>query len=334
MRPRRRQFARHFEKKGGSMARGLLLVTLASLCGNGAFAGSVVTGQDQFTLSYEYVIPALGAADKAEIWIPAAVSDQFQTVTRDIASGGIKSEINRDRDFGNEILQVAASGADSGKSLKISYKVRRGEKGAYAAKKSDAANPIYLRAEPLIPLDARFKKIARDVTAGRKTDLEKGRAIYDYVLKEMKYDKSGTGWGRGDAVYACDMKAGNCTDFHALFIALARSIGLPSRFAIGFTIPADKDTGKIEGYHCWAEFLAGGKWIPIDISEASKDPDLTGYYFGKNPANRFQLSEGLTLVTKPATRDGPINFLIHPYVEINGKVVKNTPGNYMFQRVR
>jgi transglutaminase-like putative cysteine protease len=84
---------------------------------------------------------------------------------------------------------------------------------------------------------------------------KKGRALYDHVLDRMKYDKSGTGWGRGDAQYACDVKTGNCTDFHAYFIALARSIGIPARFAIGFTIPAETNEGRITGYHCWADFM-------------------------------------------------------------------------------
>jgi transglutaminase-like putative cysteine protease len=138
----------------------------------------------------------------------------------------------------------------------------------------------------------------------------------------MKYDKSGTGWGRGDAVYACDARAGNCSDFHAYFIALARSIGIPARFAIGVTIPANKDEGTIEGYHCWAEFLADGKWIPVDISEASKHPELAEYYFGHHPANRFELSVGRDLIVHPAPISSPINFLIYPVLEVDGKVVK------------
>jgi transglutaminase-like putative cysteine protease len=44
----------------------------------------------------------------------------------------------------------------------------------------------------------------------------------------MRYDKTGTGWGRGDVLYACDAKKGNCTDFHSLFIAMARSQGIPA----------------------------------------------------------------------------------------------------------
>jgi len=148
----------------------------------------------------------------------------------------------------------------------------------------------------------------------------------------MKYDKSGSGWGRGDAVYACDVKTGNCTDFHALFIALARSAGIPARFAIGFTIPSQGTTGKIEGYHCWAEFRAGDKWVPVDISEAAKAPKLADYYFGHHPANRLELSQGRWLEVQPPTQEGPINFLVHPYVEVNGKVLKGTVGSYAFTR--
>ena len=40
------------------------------------------------------------------------------------------------------------------------------------------------------------------------------------MLRSMRYDKTGTGWGHGDVLYACDAKKGNCTDFHSLFIAM------------------------------------------------------------------------------------------------------------------
>src|SRR5207248_1419479 len=156
----------------------------------------------------------------------------------------------------------------------------------------------------------------------KTSDVERAKALYDHVLGRMRYDKSGTGWGRGDAMFACDARTGNCTDFHAYFIALARSIGIPARFAIGATIPAEKNEGVIDGYHCWAEFFAGGRWIPVDISEAWKNPKLAHYYFGHNPANRFELTKGRDLVVDPEPASGPINFLIYPLLEIRGKMVK------------
>lgn len=81
----------------------------------------------------------------------------------------------------------------------------------------------------------------------------------------------------GDAVYACDARSGNCSDFHAYFIALAREAGIPARFAVGAAIPSERNDGGIDGYHCWAEFLADGKWVPVDVSEANKHSPL---FFG------------------------------------------------------
>ena len=178
-----------------------------------------------------------------------------------------------------------------------------------------------------------FKLLALEVTHEAETDLERGRALYDHVLARMKYDKSGTGWERGDAVYACDMRKGNCTDFHSYFIALSRAIGIPARFAIGASIPADRDEGQISGYHCWAEFFANGKWVPVDISEASKNPDVADYYFGHNPANRFEISKGRDLVVDPAPASGPINFLVYPLLEIDANPMK-VDTEFSFRRVK
>ena len=72
----------------------------------------------------------------------------------------------------------------------------------------------------------------------------------------MRYDKTSSGWGRGDAVWACDAKRGNCTDFHSPFIGMLRVDGIPAGFDIGFPLPENKDKGDIAGYHCWAEFYA------------------------------------------------------------------------------
>src|SRR5437763_451579 len=66
----------------------------------------------------------------------------------------------------------------------------------------------------------------------------KAKVIYDVVNAHMRYSKEGKGWGRGDAVWACDSKYGNCSDFHSLFLSLARSQGVPAKFEIGFPLPA------------------------------------------------------------------------------------------------
>jgi transglutaminase-like putative cysteine protease len=138
----------------------------------------------------------------------------------------------------------------------------------------------------------------------------------------MRYMKYGDGWGKGDAVYACDIRTGNCTDFHSYFIALSRAVGIPARFAIGASIPSERDEGGIDGYHCWAEFYSNGKWWPTDISEGDKCSALSTYYFGHHPANRVEFSHGRDLVVEPGPASGPINFLAYPVLEISGETAK------------
>jgi transglutaminase-like putative cysteine protease len=129
----------------------------------------------------------------------------------------------------------------------------------------------YLQPDKLVPVTGLPADLAVKVTQGEITPLDKARAIYDYVFTTMRYDKTGTGWGHGDVLYACDAKKGNCTDFHSLFIAMARSQGIPARFEIGFPLPPDKHSAKIAGYHCWSDFFEPQHgWVPVDISEAWK----------------------------------------------------------------
>jgi transglutaminase-like putative cysteine protease len=243
----------------------------------------------------------------------------------------IKWEKVHDRDYGNDICVLNPRAEDSGKIIELRYRVVRKEKSAYLASETNVAR--YLRPEKLVPLNQTFKTIAEQAITGKADDIGRAKALYDHVLGRMRYDKSGAGWGRGDAMFACDARTGNCTDFHAYFIALARAVGIPARFAIGATIPADKSEGGIEGYHCWAEFFADGRWVPVDISEAWKNPALADYYFGHNPANRFELTKGRDLVVDPAPATGPINFLAYPLLEIDGKAVKPET-SFAFRRTR
>jgi transglutaminase-like putative cysteine protease len=164
------------------------------------------------------------------------------------------------------------------------------------------------------------ERLTARATAGRATPLEKARGIYDLVVATMTYDKSGTGWGRGDVVWACTAKRGNCTDFHTLFVAMARDAGIPARFEIGLPLPDARGAGDIPGYHCWARFWRDGQgWIPIDASEAKKHPERRERFFGGHDENRVQLSVGRDLRFPGMV--GELNYFVHPYGESAGKPV-------------
>ena len=146
------------------------------------------------------------------------------------------------------------------------------------------------------------------------------RALYDWTVDNIEYKKVGSGWGNGDTFWACNERYGNCTDFHSLFISLARTEGIPARFDMGFPIPRDRPSGEIGGYHCWVEFyLDGVGWFPIDASEASKDPDRREFFYGARRADRIHFTTGRDLRLGEGHRDKPLNYFIYPYVEVDGK---------------
>jgi transglutaminase-like putative cysteine protease len=146
--------------------------------------------------------------------------------------------------------------------------------------------------------------------------------LYNIIDEHVVYMKEGTGWGRGDTNWVCESGYGNCTDFHSLFMSLARAQGIPAKFEIGFSIPTDKTAGPITGYHCWAWFHTEQRgWVPVDISEADKRPDMKEYYFGNLTADRVTFSVGRDVQLDPPPAAGPLNFFIFPHIEVGGKAL-------------
>ncbi len=287
----------------------------------------VTKGQDEFEFSYKAILPEITGI--ARLWLPLASTDPFQTVAVKAINAPKKETILEEREHGNRVVFLELGSQDGGKTIEIRYQVKRLEKPAYADKTPDQGK--YLKPDRLVPTNEDFRRIAEQVVKGKKGDLVRARALYDHVIDRMRYMKYGNGWGKGDAVYACNARTGNCTDFHSYFIALARAIGIPARFAIGAAIPSERNEGGVDGYHCWAEFFAEGKWWPVDISEGNKYTSLATYYFGHHPANRFEFSRGRDLIVEPGPASGPINFLAYPVLEISGKPVK-VPVEFSFKR--
>ena len=275
----------------------------------------VLTGRDAFEFRYQATLPELSGP--ARCWLPLAASDGYQNVVVKSISVPGRRQTLVDSAHGNRVLFLELGPEHSHQAIEIVYDVERFEKGAYDGDPAEAQK--HLQPETLVPANAAIRAIAEKAAHGLVGDLMRARALYDHVMDEMRYRKSGEGWGRGDATFACDALSGNCTDYHSLFIGLARSIGIPARFAIGVAIPSERHDGGTDGYHCWAEFYADGKWYPVDISEADKFSALSMYYFGHHPANRFEFSRGRDLVLDPAPASGPINFLAYPLLEVEGQ---------------
>jgi transglutaminase-like putative cysteine protease len=309
-----------------------------------AFA-SLASAQSErhFTFHYGFTVKNLSPKERLRLWIPVAHSDAFQEVRVISATGDLPLKKTHDSEFGNEMYYVEASKNKQPElHFEVLYDVVRHEHltlGIYAPHLAAVTlNPKeqkrYLSPDALVPVTGLPAELALKITEGQTSPLEKARAIYDYVFANMRYDKTGSGWGRGDVLYACDAKKGNCTDFHSLFIAMARSQGIPARFEIGFPLPPDKTSGEIAGYHCWAEFFEPQHgWIPVDISEAWKHPEKKDYFFGAHDHNRVQFTLGRDLELNPKQDGKPLNYFIYPYVEVAGKEYPNVSTAFSFADV-
>ncbi|MCI0587644.1 MAG: transglutaminase-like domain-containing protein [Planctomycetes bacterium] len=286
----------------------------------------------RFEFTYRAEVKDLPAGSKrADLWIPVPTSDAFQTIEGLTVECPVPHEFTIEKEYGNRLLHARAEPA-AAFAVTMRFGATRTEQQAAKAPGRDKMRPRLLAPDLLVPLDGKAKEISSSIAAGAEEPRKKARILYDHVLSKMTYDKSGKGWGRGDFNYACEVGKGNCTDFHAMFIGLARASAIPALFEIGFSIPPDKTEGPIAGYHCWAEFESSAEgWVPTDISEASKDPAMREYYFGRLTPDRVVFSRGRDLTLEPKQAGGPVNFLVYPYLEVDGKAHDGVARTFSFR---
>jgi transglutaminase-like putative cysteine protease len=300
-----------------------------------------------FRFTYSFTVKEIPTgAKRLRVWAPIPRTDQHQTVRVLAIKAPVKTRMTQETEYGNRMMYADIQSPHAGTAeFTLEYEVTRREysRGDYAQLKRADQKPVvvpaslnrWLEPDTLIPTDGKIKELAVEVTGSQSGTVAKAKAAYDYLFTNMRYDKTGAGWGRGDAVWACDAKRGNCTDFHSPFIGMLRADGIPARFDIGFPLPENKKQGEIPGYHCWAEFYAAHNgWIPIDISEAWLAKERRDYYFGSVDANRVQFSTGRDVTLSPRQNGPALNYFVYPYVEIDGKPYDKLEKQFTFQEIK
>lgn len=285
-------------------------------------------------LTYAVTVAGLAPDGDQDVvaWVPLPADDEVQSLRAWRLLEDHPAQVVEDDEFGNRFVRVdladAVRTAGSGEvALTFEFEVERRafsawtdeETGGGEAGSTPAADLApFLEPDRLVPTDGFIAQEARQVVGDVQTPLAKASRLYEHVVDTMRYDKSGEGWGRGDAVYACDARTGNCTDFHSLFMAEARAVGVPAEFVIGVPLPPDAREGEIPGYHCWAQFhLDGRGWVPVDASEAYKDPERRRFFFGGLDAHRVEFTTGRDL-DLPGASVEDLNYVIYPHVEVDG----------------
>ena len=224
-----------------------------------------------------------------------------------------------------------------------------------------AENPLtlakYTAATELMPTDGIVRETSSSIVKGAKTDLEKARALYEWVVDNTYRDPKTRGCGVGDIKFMLENKAygGKCADINALFVALARAEGIPARDVYGIRVADSalgyKSLGKsgdiTKAQHCRAEFyLAGHGWIPVDPGDVRKvileegggnaidDPMVVAArkrLFGSWEMNYLVYNYAHDLAL-PGSSRGKIGFLMYPQCETaEGRLDPLDPDNFKYQ---
>ena len=276
-------------------------------------------------ISYEVLPAELPAGEAVDIYIPLPAQHAGQFILEESLQSSIPGTSGLEVRHGNRYYRITRpAGSTTPISANLRWTVSRDTVHAGSDMElGDAERAQFLAPNALVPVGHEIlQPILEDIHRDRadESPAATARAIYDWVVDNVEYKKIGTGWGNGDTFWACTARYGNCTDFHALFVALARSEGIPARFEIGFPVPQTRQAGDIGGYHCWVQFyLPGEGWIPIDASEAAKNPDMREVFYGTHPADRIHFTTGRDLVVSESSEKNPLNYFIYPYVEVGGK---------------
>ena len=278
-----------------------------------------------FEMIYSGSINSVPPDSHVRVWIPVAQSSAEQNIIQMTSQlPGVAVE-TKESVHGNKMLYFEFNANETVElPFQVTYQVRRKEVNALGKRKANEITEKekrqYIQANRLVPVDGVPLELLNGLQLSGD-ELEMAHQLYDQVDFHMTYDKTKPGYGHGDVIWACNSQTGNCTDFHSLFISLMRSRHIPAHFEIGFPLPSERGEGKIGGYHCWAKFSIDRRgWIPVDISEADKHPEMKDYFFGNLTENRIAFTRGRDIDLNPKQAGQPLNYFIYPYVEVNGEI--------------
>ncbi len=328
-----------------------LVIVSGLLLGVSALLGSYAYVQQQndvgkrakrtAQISYRFTISDIPSqSHNIRIWVPIPISNEHQQMHTFQVLEDHSYQIVSEAEYGNRfiVFDLMDTGLSSTNTVDITvnfdvtrYAIGQLHRHSAVNQASNEQLARYLAADRLVPIDGKIAQEARAVAGNIESPLKQVRYIYDHIVNTLTYDKSGTGWGRGDALYACDIRKGNCTDFHSLFIAQTRALNIPARFIMGLSLPENKTGGSISGYHCWGEFyLTTTGWQPVDASEANKFPQKKDMFFGGLDEHRVAFTIGRD-IKLPGSVAEPLNYVIYPHVEIDGKPHNSVETTFSFR---
>jgi transglutaminase-like putative cysteine protease len=235
-------------------------------------------------------VEVLKPAGITHIWLPAALIRQtpFQKTLANkyVAEGGTAKFTESKED---SLGIVSATYPEHAKPvLTLTSRVSLKNYGVDLSAPTKVSNAsraeldYFLKPSKYVPTDGIVKETADKATKGTTTDIDKARAIYEWVVDNTFRDPKVRGCGRGDIRFMLESGdlGGKCADLNALYVGLARASGVPARHIYGLRIAkselgykslgvaTDKAT---KGQHCRAEvYLNHYGWVPVDPADVRK----------------------------------------------------------------
>ena len=269
------------------------------------------------TLSAAYTLPALGLAQSSprqfnpqpgawrtfevttrvdvlqaeratQVWlpVPSVDSDWQRSIDNSWSSNGA-ARMESDRRYGARLLHITFAPGEKKPWVEYSSRIQTRNRAVdWAARRpatEDAASlAFWTRPTALLPTDGIVRKTALEATRGAKTDVEKARAIYDWVVANTWREPTVRGCGEGDikTMLETGNLGGKCADLNAVFVGLCRAVGLPARDVYGLRLaPSAFGYKELSGnpaslkgaQHCRAEvWLRDHGWVAMDPADVAK----------------------------------------------------------------
>ncbi len=311
----------------------------------------------------EFIDP-LGAV---RVWVPVPLLNNTDYFKRegDTWTGNFKAarSVQVDR-YGTGLVFAEWQPTEKAPSLEIKSNFMTRDRQVDLNKKPDASIQedkavldYFKKPSKLIKTDGIVADTARGITQGKKSDVDKARAIYAWIVDNTFRDPKVRGCGIGDisTMLETGYLGGKCADLNALYVGLARAAGLPARDVYGVRCAASsefKSLGKADditgAQHCRAEvYLTGYGWVPVDPADVRKvvleenPPELLPLDDPKVQRARAKLFGAWEMnwlpynyshdVKLPQSNGPEIGFLMYPQGETaNGRKDSLDPKNFSY----
>ena len=288
----------------------------------------------------------------AQIWVPVPTitePDWMEALESSWTTTADRAELKTDPENGASFVHASWDEGEGERVLDLTSVVATRDRAknlsrpGQATSLSEQERAYYTAPTELIPTDGIVLETAEEIVGGTTDDLEKARAIYDWIVEKTARNPETRGCGLGDIGSMLRMGdlTGKCADLNALYVGLARSAGLAARDVYGLRVAPSafgyKSLGAgssdvTKAQHCRAEvFVDGHGWIAVDPADVRKvmleeppkdlpldDPKVVaarralfggweGNWIGYNFAHDVAL---------PGSENGPVPFLMYPQAEI------------------